>query len=152
MKKRIVLLLSVVTLSLCTACKDKEEKAVEELMSEIREDYARGYDEECLRTIDTLRSRHPKAIDARREALKIYQDASLRLAQKRLAVVDSALTVEQGRLHVMDSIVQAHKAESKATEEELTGLTLQRILCDSLQTQFDVLCAEIRFIKMKQKE
>lgn len=138
-------------LPLLVSCEDKEQKAVDTLMEEIRQQYADGEDSVCIRSIDTLRARHPKAAEARREALGIYQQASLRLAQNRLAKVDEALLAAQAKYKQLDSLVSAHKAEGIATEEEFTSHTLQRILCDSLQTQFDVLCAEIRYIKKRQE-
>ena len=138
-------------LPLLASCEDKEQKAVDTLMEEIRQQYADGEDSACIRNIDTLRARHPKAAAARREALGIYQQASLRLAQNRLAKVDEALLAAQAKYKQLDSLVSAHKAERIATQEEFTSHTLQRLLCDSLQTQFDVLCAEIRYIKKRQE-
>ena len=44
------------------------------------------------------------------------------------------------------------KAQGEATAEELTSLTLQRIRRDSLQTRFDVLCAQIRYIHKRQEQ
>ena len=41
---------------------------------------------------------------------------------------------------------------SYATAEELTALTRKRMLRDSLQTQFDVLCAKIKYIHKRQKQ
>lgn len=149
MKKILLLVLCICTLS---SCKDKEEKAVEELMTEIRQSYDSGNDVMCLRNIDTLRQRYPKAVEARKEALEIFQKASLRLAQKTLASVDSSLLVEQNKFRTLDSVVAAHKEQGIATEEELTSLTLQRLKRDSLQTRFDVLCAEIRYIRARQKQ
>ena len=114
--------------------------------------YAEGRDSACLAAIDTLRAKFPKAIAERKEALKLYQEASLRIAQKQLAYVDSALEAEKHIFRTMEKSVAAHKEKGIATAEELTALTRKRMLRDSLQTQFDVLCAKIKYIHKRQKQ
>ena len=52
----------------------------------------------------------------------------------------------------MKAVVEQHKAELRATEEELTALTLLRLRRDSLQVQWDVLGAKIKYIRVKQAE
>lgn len=150
MKKNLFLL--VVFAAFLCGCTDSSEQEVAALMTEIRESYANGEDSACLAQIDTLRSRFPKAIDARKEALLIYQDASLRQSQRLLARVDSLLEIEKIRFAEMEKTVMEHKAQGVATAEELTALTLQRIHRDSLQTQFDVLGAQIRYIRKRQEQ
>ena len=118
----------------------------------MRESYAEGRDSACLAAIDTLRAKFPKAIAERKEALKLYQEASLRIAQKQLAYVDSALEAEKHIFQTMEKSVAAHKEKGIATAEELTALTRKRMLRDSLQTQFDVLCAKIKYIHKRQKQ
>ena len=118
----------------------------------MRESYAEGRDSACLAAIDTLRAKFPKAIAERKEALKLYQEASLRIAQKQLAYVDSALEAEKHIFRTMEKSVAAHKEKGIATAEELTALTRKRMLRDSLQTQFDVLCAKIKYIHKRQKQ
>ena len=118
----------------------------------MRESYADGRDSACLAAIDTLRAKFPKAIAERKEALKLYQEASLRIAQKQLAYVDSALEAEKHIFQTMEKSVAAHKEAGIATAEELTALTRKRMRRDSLQTQFDVLCAKIKYIHKRQKQ
>lgn len=139
-------------LCLFTACKDEEKASLEALMTQIRADYDAERDSDCLIGIDTLRNKYPKAIAERKEALGIYQKAQLRIAQKDLARTDSALEVEKVRFVEMEKAVNAHKAAGVATATELTGLTRQRMLRDSLQVQFDVLCAKIKYIHKRQKQ
>lgn len=91
-------------------------------------------------------------IEQRWEALKHKQDSSLQAAQQELAIVDSALEATKAEYEQKKVIVEAHKAELKATEEELTSLTLLRVKRDSLQMQWDMLGAKIKYIRKKQKE
>ncbi len=150
MKRSIIALIVISGLLVC--CKDNKEHEILELMTEIRTSFTNGNDSACLAQIDTLRSRFPKAIKERREALILYQDASLRQSQKALARVDSLLEIEKERFAELEKFVMERKAQGEATAEELTSLTLQRIHRDSLQTQFDVLCSKIRYIRKRQEQ
>lgn len=134
------------------SCKDSAKKEAEQLMQEIRADYDNGNDSACLAAIDTLRARCPKAVAERKEALGYYQKASLRIAQTTLARTDSALEVAKAQYQHMQQEVNAHKAAGNATAGELTALTMMRMHRDSLQTQFDVLCAQIKYIHKRQKQ
>lgn len=150
MIKKYFLYLLIFTLA--WGCTDKTKEGAAQLMEEIRSDYEAGNDSACLIAIDTLRSRYPKAIAERKEALEYFQKASLRLVQNDLERTDKLLEQEKARYTRMQSEVDAHKAALNATAEELTALTVQRMLRDSLQTRYDVLCQEIRFIHKRQKE
>ena len=139
-------------LSAFASCKDEKKEALELLITEIRNDYAAERDSACLIAIDTLRSRYPKAIAERKEALAIYQKASLRIAQRDLARTDSALEAAKMQFCQMEKSVAEHKAEGNATASELTALTCQRMHRDSLQVHFDMLCAKIKYIHKRQKQ
>ena len=91
-------------------------------------------------------------IDQRKAALKHKQDSTLLATQQELAVVDSTLEAVKAEYEQMKVMVEEHKAALKATEEELTALTLLRIRRDSLQVQWDVLGAKIKYIRVKMKE
>lgn len=149
--KRNVIIAVLFSVLLC-CCTDSKQRELSDLMTEIRASYANGNDSACLAQIDTLRNRFPKAIEERKEALLIYQDASLRQSQKALALADSLLEIEKARFAEMEKYVMERKAQGEATAEELTSLTLQRIRRDSLQTRFDVLCAQIRYIHKRQEQ
>ena len=91
-------------------------------------------------------------IEMRKEALKHKQDSTLLAAQKELGVVDSTLEAVKTEYEMMKKEVEQHRAELRATEEELTNLTLLRVKRDSLQVQWDLLGAKIKYIRQKQKE
>jgi peptidoglycan hydrolase CwlO-like protein len=91
-------------------------------------------------------------IEQRREALKHKQDSTLQAAQQELAIVDSTLEAVKAEYEQKKKEVEAHKAALKATEEELTALTLLRLHRDSLQVQWNVLGAKIKYIRQKQKD
>ena len=91
-------------------------------------------------------------IEQRRAALKHKQDSTLQASQRELAVVDSTLEVVKAEYEWMKAEVEQHKAELKATAEELTALTMLRMRRDSLQVQWNVLGAKIKYIRKKQQE
>ena len=149
---KLHLIIYIALAATLAGCAEKQDRELQALVTEMRESYAEGRDSACLAAIDTLRAKFPKAIAERREALKLYQEASLRIAQKQLAYVDSALEAEKHIFQTMEKSVAAHKEKGIATAEELTALTRKRMLRDSLQTQFDVLCAKIKYIHKRQKQ
>ena len=149
---KLHLIIYIALAATLAGCAEKQDRELQALVTEMRESYAEGRDSACLAAIDTLRAKFPKAIAERREALKLYQEASLRIAQKQLAYVDSALEAEKHIFRTMEKSVAAHKEKGIATAEELTALTRKRMLRDSLQTQFDVLCAKIKYIHKRQKQ
>ena len=149
---KLHLIIYIALAATLAGCAEKQDRELKALVTEMRESYAEGRDSACLAAIDTLRAKFPKAIAERKEALKLYQEASLRIAQKQLAYVDSALETEKNIFQTMEKSVAAHKEAGIATAEELTALTRKRMLRDSLQTQFDVLCAKIKYIHKRQKQ
>ena len=91
-------------------------------------------------------------IEQRREALRHKQDSSLQAAQQELAQVDSTLEITKAKYARMKAEVGQKRAELRATEEELMTLNLLRVKRDSLQVQWDLLGAKIKYIRKKQKE
>ena len=91
-------------------------------------------------------------IDQRRAALKHKQDSTLLASQQELAIVDSTLEAVKAEYERMKAEVEQHKAELRATADELTALTMLRMRRDSLQVQWDVLGAKIKYIRLKQQE
>ena len=91
-------------------------------------------------------------IEQRRAALRHKQDSSLLAAQQELAFVDSTLESVKVEYEQKKAEVERHKAELTATAEELTALTMLGLRRDSLQAQWNLLGAKIRYIRQKQSE
>ena len=89
-------------------------------------------------------------IEARKAALKHKQDSALTASQQELSITDSTLQAVNRQYEQMKAEVEQHKAQLRATEEELTALTLLRMRRDSLQTQWQALGAKIKYIRQKQ--
>lgn len=134
MKKFFILFFAVVGLVSCKPSAD--EKAVP-AMQAIDSLYQRGEYQKTLNAIRELRENHPKAVESRKRALKLWQEASLKMTQEDIARTDSALQV-------------ANKAFDAATNiGERNRLGVRR---DSLQVRYDALCGTVRVIHRRQKE
>lgn len=133
MRKTIVIAL----LAILCACSSDSEEGAEILVRQIDSLYAAKNYPQTLDSIESLRLRFPKNVEGRRHALDIWQKASLDLARQQVGRTDSALQVTQQQLNAAKSIYERNK------------LTFMR---DSLQNRYNVLCAQVRYIMMKQKE
>ena len=134
------------------ACGGKAESEAGRLLEKAAAEFENKQYDRALLTIDSMRHAYPNAIEARKQALKLYQDISLRQAQDDLARTDSALQAVKARYAVLKDSVEKKRASLTATEEELSELNLTRVRRDSLQVRFDTQCAKIKYIHKKQKE
>ena len=148
MKRYFWLMLAVVLV----ACGNNKHRAARTLLDEAQRCYAEGRYTEALVAIDSLRRTYPDAIDARKEALALYQEVELKRTQEELSVTDSVLQAVGREYDTMQQQVEQHRAALCATEQELDAFNRLRVRRDSLQAQFDVLCAKIRYIRKKQSE
>ena len=97
-------------------------------------------------------SSHRSEIEQRKAALRHKQDSTLLASQQELAVVDSVLEATKVEYERLKAEVEQHKEALQATAEELTALTMLRMKRDSLQVQWDVLGAKIKYIRKKMEE
>lgn len=149
MKKFFISSIVIVTL---VACGNNKQAAAEALLEQATTQFENKQYDHAFRTIDSLRRTYPEAIEARKAALKLYQEVALKQAQDDLANTDSLLLRVKAEYEQMSVRVAEAKAALKATPEMLQALTLKRMERDSLQVRFDVQCAKIKYIHKKQKE
>lgn len=134
MKKHIWLILC--TLLICSCTPSEDQKAAR-LLSQIKTLYKDGCYTEALDSIMALRMQFPKAIESRKEALRIWQNASLKQAQADIAQTDSALQT------VLRSI---------PLESNLYKANMMRVERDSLKARYEAMCGVVRMIRMRQKQ
>ncbi len=134
MKKHIWLILC--TLLICSCTPSEDQKAAR-LLSQIKTLYKDGCYTEVLDSITALRMQFPKAIESRKEALRIWQNASLKQAQADIAQTDSALQT------VLRSIPM---------ESNLYKANMMRVERDSLKARYEAMCGVVRMIRMRQKQ
>ena len=135
--KRILIPLVALLLLVPAACTESEDDKARPLMSEIDSLMAARNYPATLAAITRLRRDHPKAIESRRRALKIWQEASLLMTQQDIGRTDSALQA---------TIAQIDTAR---TIGERNWLRYRR---DSLQVRYDALCGTVRVIHRRQSE
>lgn len=132
--RRLWLCLGVAALVGCAKTADDEARP---LLKKIEGYYAEGQYKTVLDSIEQLRVSYPHAIESRKRALELWQDASLKLAQRNVALTDSAL--------------QATTVQLSAARDLLTKnwLSVKR---DSLQARYDAMCGVVRMIHARQKQ
>lgn len=130
-------LLTLAAMALMASCQKTEDEKAASLMNKIDSLYKAGNYQATLNAITRLRANHPKAVESREKALKIWQDASLKMTQTEIGRTDSAL--------------QATIAQYGA-EKDLYRKNMLRVKRDSLQVRYDALCGTVRVIHKRQAE
>lgn len=130
-------LLTLAAMALMASCQKTEDEKAASLMNKIDSLYKAGNYQATLNAITRLRANHPKAVESREKALKIWQDASLKMTQAEIGRTDSAL--------------QATIAQYGA-ENDLYRKNMLRVKRDSLQVRYDALCGTVRVIHKRQAE
>ncbi len=150
LKKAILYSTTALTVILC-GCSNSHQEA-QALMDNIRQKYAAGKYQEAINSIDSLRKKYPEEIELRKEALKVYQDAALKMAQRNLERADSTLLTMTAAYEKLKAEVEAKKNNGSATAEELSRVTMMKIKLDSVRARFDAEVARVKFIHKKQAE
>lgn len=122
---------------LLVSCAQSEDEKAAPLLDEIGRLYDSGNYRQTLDSIEALRERYPKAIESRRRALRIWQEASLRMAQADVARTDSLLQATLSDL---------------AAESDLGRTNCLRVRRDSLDARYQAMCGVVRMIKVRQKQ
>ncbi|MCI6839735.1 MAG: hypothetical protein MR900_07605 [Prevotella sp.] len=126
----------IIIMALAGCAKTDDEKA-KPLLAKINTLYAGGKYREALDSIVVLRDRYPKAVVARTEALRIWQDASLKMAQADVAATDNRL--------------QEVEQELRTTTDRYR-CNMLGVKRDSLQARYEAMCGVVRMIRMRQKQ
>ena len=132
--KRTFFLIATVMVAL-TACQQKsDDDEAAQLLTEIETLYKQGEYRTALDSIESLRMRFPKSVEARRRALRLWQEASLKMAQQDIAVTDSALQATTAQM----------QAEQRIYERNMLGVKK-----DSLQARYEALIGVVRMIRKR---
>lgn len=134
--KKMTIIIAAMAVALA-GCQQSEDEKAAPLMHRIDSLYnAKDY-QGTLNAITHLRTSHPKAIESREKALKIWQEASLKMTQNEIGRTDSAL----------QATIQQYNAETNLGKKNLL-----RVKRDSLQVRYDALCGTVRVIHKRQAE
>ncbi len=130
-------ILTLSTIVMLLSCEPSADKKAAPMMQRIDSLYALRQYPQTLNTIRELRAKHPKAVESRKRALKIWQEASLKMTQADIAKTDSALQATIDRCNNATTIAERNQLAAKR---------------DSLQIRYDALCGTVRVIHRRQKE
>lgn len=129
-------LITLVALALASCAKTDDDMA-QKMLTRINSLYESGNYRAALDSITVLRDRYPDAIEARKAALVVWQNASLKMAQADVAQTDILL---------QQTIA---KIASTTDRYERNMLGVRR---DSLQARYDAMCGVVKMIRMRQKQ
>lgn len=145
--KNSIFIIMMLTL-MVASCNKKEHHEADDLMIQIRTEVNEGRYDAAIKHIDSLRANFPQCVEARRDALKLYQVANEKQAQADLMRTDSLLELAKARFANLNS--QMEKGLLPAGQSHL--LTEARMTRDSLQIRYETIGAKIRYIHKRQKE
>jgi len=129
--------LSILILALLLAgCAKTDDEKAAPLLAKINALYKSGNYRETLDSIVALRERYPKAVESRREALKVWQEASLKMAQDDVAHTD--ILLQQTTREWQD-------------ETDLRRKNQLKVRVDSLQARYEAMCGVVKMIRLRQK-
>lgn len=145
----VILIITSTTFS----CTEKaKERTAADMLAQIRMDFEAGRDSVVIDSIRSLRQQFPNAVAERKECLKLFQDASLRLSQNDLARTDSALEATKREHERLQREIASKYPDGNAPASILNAVSKARVTRDSLQNRFDVLCSQVRYIHKRQKQ
>lgn len=130
-------ILTIILAAVLVGCSESDEQKAERMLAQIDSLYEKGQYKEALDSIVSLRTTYPSAINIRKKALRIWQNASLKIAQKDVAQTDVLL---QETLRMIES------------ETDLRKANMLRMRRDSLQARYEAMCGVVKMIHMRQKE
>ncbi len=130
-------ILTIILAAVLVGCSESDEQKAERMLAQIDSLYEKGQYKEVLDSIVSLRTTYPSAINIRKKALRIWQNASLKIAQKDVAQTDVLL---QETLRMIES------------ETDLRKANILRMRRDSLQARYEAMCGVVKMIHMRQKE
>ena len=134
--KKGVWILTLAFLASCATEVSEDDKAAP-LLSQIDSLYKIGEYHATLDSIESLRMKYPRAIQSRKHALALWQEASLRMAQADIAQTDSALQVA----------TRMFERETDIYKRNMLGVRR-----DSLKARYEAMCGVVRMIHLRQKE
>ena len=136
MKKMMLTIALVLAFAACTQRTTEDDKAAQ-LLEKIETLNREGAYAAALDSITSLRQQFPRAVNARRRALEIWQEASLKMTQDDIGRTDSAL----------QAVIRQMEAETNIYKRNMLGVKR-----DSLQARYEGLIGTVRVIHKKMEE
>lgn len=136
MKNLITSALAIMMVLGLSAChQETEDEKAQPMLEDIEANVKNGDFRPALDSIVVLRARFPKAVEARKKALELWQEASLLQAQHEVEVTDSALQATLAAIEQAPTLLEQNLLRNKR---------------DSLKARYDAECGVVRIIRAKQ--
>ncbi len=132
---RVIFSAAILCAALAACTGSSDEKRAQQMLDDIEVSLSQGDYRSALDSITILRSRYPEAVEARKKALALWQEASLLQAQAEAAQTEALL---QETLAAIDTV------------PTLLEQNLLRNRRDSLQARYDAAVGVIKVIEDKQ--
>ncbi len=143
----------MILMALTISCsRNGDESKAKALLEQAQNHFDEGQYQEALTLIDSLRSAYPNAIQARKEALVLYQNVELKKSQEDLEQIDSDLQTAKSNYEEKKTQVDALKASGRVGGQDIRSLNFAKKTLDSLEIAFETECAKIKYIKEKMGE
>lgn len=136
MMKQLLFTIFATTL-LLSSCSPTDEDRARPLMAKVDSLYRAGAYRAALDSITLLRDKYPQAVEARRKALTVWQNASLKMAQADVARTDV-------------QIQEVNACIGRETDRYRRNMLL--VKRDSLQARYEAMCGVVRMIRARQKQ
>ncbi len=136
--KRLMTISAILVFSLLAtlSCKQKtEDDAAKPLLENIEQNVKAGDYRVALDSIQSLRHKYPKAVEARKRAITLWQEASIMQAQHEVEKTDSALQATLKEIDKAPTLLEQNMLRNKR---------------DSLKARYDAECGLVRIIRAKQ--
>ncbi len=135
--RHFIILTIVMAGMLCfSSCRQKtQDDMAAEMIVDIEASVRRGDFRSALDSIVVLRSRYPKAVEARKKALALHEEASLQQAQYEAAKTDSLLKETLKQIETAPTLLLQNMLRDKR---------------DSLQARYDAEMGVVKIIRARQ--
>lgn len=137
MRNLILMPLALAAFALSGCHKPTADELAAPAMAQIDSLYEAGDYQGTIAAISRLRTEHPQAVESRKRALKLWQEASLKMTQQDIALTDSALQATIAQIPAETNLLKQNRLRARR---------------DSLQIRYDALCGIVRVIHRRQAE
>ncbi|MCD8288400.1 MAG: hypothetical protein LUC26_00580 [Prevotella sp.] len=129
-----ILALAIVVTTLAACAKNTDEQRAQQMIDAIEQSLEQGDYRAALDSIVILRDRFPKAVDARKRAITLWDDASLMQAEADAARLDSLVNATLDSIEKAPTLLEQNKLRNRR---------------DSLRARYDAAVGLAKIIRDK---
>ncbi|MCD7714223.1 MAG: hypothetical protein LUI08_04795 [Prevotella sp.] len=129
-----ILAVAIVVTTLAACAKNTDEQRAQQMIDAIEQSLEQGDYRAALDSIVILRDRFPKAVDARKRAITLWDDASLMQAEADAARLDSLVNATLDSIEKAPTLLEQNKLRNRR---------------DSLRARYDAAVGLAKIIRDK---